>query len=256
MVKVFTKTKKAIKEGGVKLFLERSFHFFLERKPLLVIFLRPFIIADIKKVSTTNPEDLLAFQERSRFGFLIKPMQIHSEFLELLNIFKKTNPKVVVEIGTANGGTLFCFSKLAAEDALIISIDLPEGQFGGGYPESRIPIYNAFKKRNQSLYLLRLDSHLETTLEKLKEILRGREVDFLFIDGDHTYEGVKKDFEMYSSLVKKGGVVAFHDIAPNGDERYTGGVKFFWKEAKLKLPHKEIIFNKDQEGFGIGIIYV
>jgi hypothetical protein len=30
-------------------------------------------------------------------------------------------------------------------------------------------------------------------------------VDFLFIDGDHTYEGVKKDFEMYSPLVRREG---------------------------------------------------
>jgi len=41
----------------------------------------------------------------------------------------------------------------------------------------------------------------------VKKILAGRQVDFLFIDGDHSYEGVKKDFEMYSSLVRKGGVV-------------------------------------------------
>jgi predicted O-methyltransferase YrrM len=43
-------------------------------------------------------------------------------------------------------------------------------------------------------------------------LLKGSEGDFLFIDGDHTYQGVKQDFQMYSPLVKKGGIVAFHDI--------------------------------------------
>jgi len=34
-------------------------------------------------------------------------------------------------------------------------------------------------------------------LKKIKAILRDKKVDFLFIDADHSYEGVKKDFEMY-----------------------------------------------------------
>jgi predicted O-methyltransferase YrrM len=43
-------------------------------------------------------------------------------------------------------------------------------------------------------------------------VLNEQNLDFLFIDGDHTYKGVKEDFEMYSPLVRKGGVIAFHDI--------------------------------------------
>jgi len=42
--------------------------------------------------------------------------------------------------------------------------------------------------------------------------------DFLFIDGDHTYEGVEGDFEMYSPLVRRGGIIAFHDIVPGPPE--------------------------------------
>jgi predicted O-methyltransferase YrrM len=45
--------------------------------------------------------------------------------------------------------------------------------------------------------------------------LKDNKVDFLFIDADHSYEGVKKDFEMYSPLVRKGGIIAFHDIIPD-----------------------------------------
>lgn len=41
---------------------------------------------------------------------------------------------------------------------------------------------------------------------------QGRPIDFLTIDGDHRYEGIKSDFLVYSSLVKEGGLIAFHDI--------------------------------------------
>ncbi|HOF00470.1 MAG TPA: class I SAM-dependent methyltransferase [Spirochaetota bacterium] len=37
-------------------------------------------------------------------------------------------------------------------------------------------------------------------------------IDFLFIDGDHSYEGVKKDWDLYSPLLKPNSIVLFHDI--------------------------------------------
>ena len=52
------------------------------------------------------------------------------------------------------------------------------------------------------------------TLEAARGALEGRQVDVLFIDGDHAYDGVKRDYEMYGSLVRDGGVIAFHDIVP------------------------------------------
>ena len=81
---------------------------------------------------------------------------------------------------------------------------------------------------------------------------------FLFIDGDHTYEGVKKDFEMYAPLCRKGGIIAFHDIVP-GPLENVGGVPEFWNEIKGKYKHKELVRNSQQGqqgGYGIGILYL
>ncbi|MEM5831577.1 MAG: class I SAM-dependent methyltransferase, partial [Candidatus Aenigmatarchaeota archaeon] len=156
-----------------------------------------------------------------------------------------------MEIGTANGGTLFCFCKLAREDATIISVDLPEGPFGGGYPEWKIPIYQAFTKGNQKLFLLRKDSHNQETLEEVKNILSGNKLDFLFIDGDHTYEGVKKDFEMYSPLVREGGIIAFHDIINKDPLRKDIEVPKFWSVLKNRYRINEIIFDKFNYGRGL-----
>lgn len=41
-------------------------------------------------------------------------------------------------------------------------------------------------------------------------------IDFLFIDGDHTYEGVRKDFNLYSTILSENGIIVIHDT----DERF------------------------------------
>lgn len=186
---------------------------------------------------------------------LIAPKQVKSEITELLEIVARLRPKVVLEIGTGNGGSLFLFSKAASRDALIISVDLPGGRFGGGYSWWRKMLYRFLVLPSQKLYLLRSDSHKKETLAKIKILLGKRKVDFLFIDGDHSYQGVKKDFKMYRGLVRKGGIIAFHDIVPHSPE--TGcEVDRFWKEVKQKYSYKEIIQDQKQGWAGIGLIKI
>ena len=188
-------------------------------------------------------------------GLLIKPMQIKEEISELLKILDKIKPKITLEIGTANGGILFLFSQVATNDATILSIDLPGGKFGGGYPKWKIPLYKSFARKNQKIHLIRADSHSQETLEKVKNILNGKKIDFLFIDGDHSYEGVREDYQMYSKLVKRGGIIAFHDILPHPPE--TGcDVNRFWLEVREPMRHIEIVKNWSQGWAGIGMLYV
>jgi predicted O-methyltransferase YrrM len=86
--------------------------------------------------------------------------------------------------------------------------------------------------------------------------LAGREIDFLFIDGDHTYEGVKSDFEMYSPLVRAGGLVAFHDIVPDRFET-TGEVHIYWNELKQRgYEQRELIDLVGSRGYGIGVVFL
>lgn len=43
-------------------------------------------------------------------------------------------------------------------------------------------------------------------------------IDFLFIDGDHSYEGVKLDFDLYSTILSDKGTIMLHDTDPNYEE--------------------------------------
>jgi len=99
--------------------------------------------------------------------------------------------------------------------------------------------------------VIRGDSHSEEVSARVKHITQS--LDVLFIDGDHTYEGVKHDFLSYSPLIRRGGIVAFHDIAEH-PEKAGGDVPRFWNALKASYRHEEIIKNPEQ-GWGIGVLY-
>lgn len=190
----------------------------------------------------------LVFQYADSF---LKPIQIEEELAELVREVRKLKPLTVLEIGTARGGTLLLWTRLAQRNATIVSIDLPGGKFGGGYTARQAAIYRRFAGKDQSLHLLRLDSHAQPTLDKTKQLFGGKPVDLLFIDGDHTYEGVKQDWEMYSPLVRTGGMIVFHDIAGNYDDTQ---VKRLWDSLRPQFEHRE--FCVDPQGYyGLGVLF-
>lgn len=203
-----------------------------------------------------GPQNALAFAlSFKQMGISIKPLQVREEIAKLLDLLAARPPRNVLEIGTANGGTLFLFAQVAAEDSTVMSLDLPGGRFGGGYPEWKMSLYRAFAKSpKQRIRLLRENSHEQSTLEKVRGILGENELDFLFIDGDHTHEGVKRDFEMYSGLVRRGGLIGFHDIVVHPPEARCE-VNRFWNEVKTSHQHVEFVKDWNQKWAGIGVLY-
>lgn len=183
-----------------------------------------------------------------------------NEIKALAEEVKKLKPMVIVEIGTRKGGTLFVWCRYTSARK-VVSIDLPGGIHGGGYPEEKQRLYQYFlsDQPNRTLHLLQQDSHDVATLARLESILGADPIDFLFIDGDHTYNGVKSDFDLYSKFVRKGGVIAFHDIVDNKtdhEDAATIEVPRFWREIKEKYIHKEFIQENNRANMGIGMLWV
>lgn len=193
----------------------------------------------------------LAFRFR-HLGIRFTPSQVREEISGFMKLVAERPPKTVLEIGTDKGGTFFLLTRVASPDALVLSLDLPAGQLYA-YPVWREKLYRAFARERQRIELVRQDSHDPRTVDTIRSVLGGRTIDLLFIDGDHSYDGVKKDFEMYSPLVTPGGTVAFHDIV-EGVEVHVGGVPKFWREVKQNRRHREFVKSWEQGGWGIGVL--
>lgn len=186
----------------------------------------------------------------------IEPRQNSAEIEELYKLVCELAPERTLEIGTAKGGTLYLWTRAASSDATIVSVDLPGGEFGGAYPSCRIPFYQSFARSDQKLHLLRADSHHPQTLQRVREFFDNQPIDFLFIDGDHSYDGVRADFLHYGPLVRPGGLIAFHDILPRPDIPEIG-VDRFWAELRQSYETVEVI-GPEESGrkIGIGLIRV
>ena len=76
-----------------------------------------------------------------------RSLGLKQNMLEILGVatrLKEHPLRNVCEIGTYKGGTLFIWCQLAAPDARVFSIDLPGGQFGGGYNEKSLPLFQSY----------------------------------------------------------------------------------------------------------------
>ena len=218
-----------------------------------------------KQVRTTD--ELIDFVKSFNYrGIAITSWQKRDEITGLLGLVERMRPATVVEIGTATGGTLFMLTQVAPDDATIVSVDLPGGRLGGAtsgmrhdYPPWRTRLYEGFAREGQIVRALRANSQDPATVDDVRRLLGDRTIDFLFIDGDHSYDGVRRDFELYSPLVREGGLVAFHDIVPGGPGKHgdPGDVPRFWSEVRGRYPVEgEFVEDWEWGSCGIGVIRV
>jgi predicted O-methyltransferase YrrM len=184
------------------------------------------------------------------------PVQVRAEITALLERISAERLERVLEIGSAFGGTAFLFARVASPDATIVLVDQV---FGRG---RRLAV-RQLSRRGQRIVCLRADSQFPATAARVATHFRGAPVDFLFIDADHSYHGVVTDFKTYSRLVRKGGLIAFHDIVSDHSKRFdrrtsasAGEVFRFWLELKSRpgLVTSEFVENPEQDGAGIGLV--
>ena len=176
--------------------------------------------------------------------------QIPEEYSKFLNFIKDKKINSYLELGVGNGGSF-----------LISSIFLQK-------TATRLHCVDSIAER---------DSHVKQTEEKimskiniLKRLFTSKDIQFfnsttdtfftrnntmydcIFIDADHTYDGVKNDYINAIKFINKGGYIIFHDIANKGT-----GVNELWEEIKNEYLYTEFKHKYNEVDFyncGIGII--
>jgi len=169
------------------------------------------------------------------------PDEIASCIVDVINIRDKGRFKNYLEIGAASGGATYLFNHFFNWDNVLL-IDDNQHKYRHWCLRE-----NILKHIKHEEFIG--DSHTEEAFNFAKRFM----FDLIFIDGDHTYEGVKKDIEMYLGLLNVGGLVLFHDTL---FDRRSLGVKRAFEELKADENFKFIneYVSKTKRKLGLGLL--
>ena len=141
------------------------------------------------------------------------------EFVCLLLLMKKARAQCVFEFGTYKGVSISQMALNLPEGARIYTLDLPEGQVTTDLPISIAKdVSIAFEHGKGSLVPADLRPRITFLQQDSARFDPGPyegQVDFVFVDGTHNSEYVKNDSEKGWRMLRKGGIIAWHDCAPN-----------------------------------------
>ncbi|HEX8501818.1 MAG TPA: class I SAM-dependent methyltransferase [Pyrinomonadaceae bacterium] len=145
----------------------------------------------------------------------------------------------LVEVGVWHGVTTCRLRRAMAPDGLLVGVDpYPNGRLGFS-AQRRIAHREVARVPNGEVRWER-----KTGVEAAREWAArgGAPVDFVFIDGDHTFEGLRGDWEAWSGLVAEGGVVALHDSCSSAERLIedAGSVRYT-REVIRRDPRFEVV---------------
>ena len=157
-------------------------------------------------------------------------------------------PKLLVELGTALGVSYCAFCQAIKELGLETrgyAIDTFAGDSQTGYYTS--DVLDELRRHHDPLYSS-FSTIIQSTFDEALLHFEDGTIDLLHIDGFHTYDAVKHDFENWLPKMSAEGVMLFHDI--NVRERDFGAWRL-WDELKAKYPHVDFAHEH-----GLGLLIV
>ncbi len=128
--------------------------------------------------------------------------------LDLIKELGDVSKKTMVEIGSFIGESTIMFAEhfkhVIAVDPFLPNYDPADPTSNFNFDEVFQEFKNTIEEKKEKVTIHRMMS--DDAVKVLKD-----KYDFVYIDGLHTYEGVKSDIQNYLPLVKKGGVIGGHD---------------------------------------------
>jgi predicted O-methyltransferase YrrM len=164
----------------------------------------------------------------------------------LFVLFAILRPRRFVELGAHYGMSYFaaCQASEDSEGVECVAVDNWVGDPHASFHEKEV--YEKFSEIARLNFPRQL--HIRANFEDAVRCFEDESIDLLHIDGYHTYEAVRSDFETWLPKMSPDGVIIFHDI--NVHERGFG-VWRFWEELTNRYPSFELMHCH-----GLGILYV
>lgn len=178
-------------------------------------------------------------------GLAVSPWAGHRDFVYDLLSWRR--PALVVELGTHYGCSLFAFAQAVKDQGLptrLVAVDTWEGDdHAGQYGREVLDTVERTVARSFGGVQLTLQ---RSTFLDARDVVEDASVDVLHIDGFHSYEAVKEDFETWLPKLAPDAIVLFHDVASdNGYESPR-----FWREVSAEHPAFDF-----PHSFGLGVLF-
>jgi hypothetical protein len=185
------------------------------------------------------------FRPQARSG-VASAWHAHVPFAQWL--VSATRPGLIVELGTHNGVSYAAFCETVLQEKLparCYAVDSWTGDdHAGHYDESVYARLRAFHDGRYSAF----SELLRMSFDEARDLIADGTVDLLHIDGFHSYDAVRHDFEGWAPKLSARAVVLFHDINVLG---LGFGVARFWAEVAGRFPSFAFL-----HGHGLGVLAV
>lgn len=160
----------------------------------------------------------------------LKASQNEHELRQFIEFLQSKNVTSYLEIGSRHGDAFHEVVRHLPEGSRAVAVDLPGGVWGR---RESLPVLkfaaNSLRGKGYEITLIIGNSQSRKTVEQVRAL---GPFDAVFIDGDHTIQGVKADFMNYRDMAT---YVGFHDIAGRGQRERTGktvDVQDLWEEIR------------------------
>lgn len=166
------------------------------------------------------------------------------------DLVRNLRPRRLVELGVCLGTSFFAFCQAVKDGGLdteLVAVDTWEGdEHTGRYGPDFLARFDEVRRtRFPSLAV----KQVQRPFDEARAEVADRSVDVLHLDGCHTYEAARHDYETWAGSVRGDGVILFHDIAVR-DAGKGFGVYRLWEELKPRFPTAEFAHS-----FGLGVLF-